>query len=413
MNCKFLYLISTTFLSACIFIPHLYCQSQTYSSLDFNKQVNFPMNVISIELKNNQVYRLHQSLNLDGNLKFKNVHIDVSQLNTDHASIKVRGQSSKAYRRKSLSVHLPDKASFYDFPDTFRLKKFYAISLSMDKDYVRNAIAFSVLSEWNLCVPSHCFATINLNDSSEGIYMIFYPPQEYAVKQNGASFVIRRRYFENGETKETDHLSSRQVSALRKKFTGIYSTLLRKYSGRQLYDSLEARLDMKQYFDWLVFNYIFCNGDYTDEVFFYWDPSGKIYRIIPWDFDDLFMEYPHEGNIFRDKKLRDKLLFSLEDKLDETIAGDPVLYGHYLDEFDLILKSFDSEKLRDIFQKVYNELLPYYLRPEIIRQSKYDKYRLTNLALLKADLEEIFQNTSQRIILTGEMVDAQRKSTGR
>jgi len=47
------------------------------------------------------------------------------------------------------------------------------------------------------------------------------------------------------------------------------------------------------------------------------------------------------------------------------------------------------ESLRGILQKVYVILLPFFLAPDIISQSEYDKYGPTDLQRLKEELENI------------------------
>ena len=132
-------------------------------------------------------------------------------------------------------------------------------------------------------------------------------------------------------------------------------------------------------------------------------------RLIPWDFDDLLTDKPHEGTAIRAEHFRDKLLYSLEERLDVKIASDPYLYSKYLEEFRYFLDKLTPECLSDILEKVYGELFPYYIRPDIISQSEYDKFQLTNLNLLQEDLRNINNLITTRRVLIRQIIENYQK----
>ena len=68
----------------------------------------------------------------------------------------------------------------------------------------------------------------------------------------------------------------------------IYKSL-KKQNGEELYKTLNQWIDLDNYMKWLAFNFLVRNGDYTDEVFLYIDPEINKFKIIPWDYDDLFL----------------------------------------------------------------------------------------------------------------------------
>jgi spore coat protein H len=142
---------------------------------------------------------------------------------------------------------------------------------------------------------------------------------------------------------------------------------------------------------WLAFNYLVRNGDYTDEVYFYFDPSINKFSVIPWDYDDLFLSFPHEGNNENKKLLSDKLIFSAEDKLDKKIAEDPYLHKIYLIQLDELLDQLSPAVLRKIIETTYAELCPYYSNDEIISMSVYDAYKNANITKLQNDMSAIYQ----------------------
>jgi hypothetical protein len=162
--------------------------------------------------------------------------------------------------------------------------------------------------------------------------------------------------------------------------------------GEELYTALDQRLNLDQYFRKMGIDYLFQNGDYTDEVYLYALVQQDLIRfhIIPWDYDDLFRNRPHEvgitwgvGNLFGDRYypthqdvldvLGDKMIFSIEDDLDYAIAMDPYLYDRYEQTLAAMLDQMDTEDIDAIFEQVRQELLPFYYIDEVVAQSRYDQ----------------------------------------
>ena len=68
----------------------------------------------------------------------------------------------------------------------------------------------------------------------------------------------------------------------------------------------------------------------------------------------------------------------------------------------------NPDVLKDTFEKVYMELHPYFADQEVIAQSESDHFGLTNLDILKADLQYQFQATlnlrkSIEMVIASEM----------
>ena len=381
-----------------LIVASAYSQTRTELQLKDLSPGDYPrMNRISVSLLPNEVEKIHNTIGVK--LKFTSPGIAVNEIRPDSGTLELRGATSLAFRRKSYSIKLREKALFNLTDDTLDIKNFFAVSLNMDKNYIRNSIALEVLPMMKIHVPPHCYADLRLNNSSEGVYMVYYPPADYVINECGATFILRRGYHESIDNTHSKDLSNTQERNLKKKFGNIYNRILFNNRGTKLLAKLAETLDMKEYFDWVIFNYIFQNGDYTDEIFFYWDPAINKFKIMPWDLDDLFQKYPHEGRETRSETLGEKLLYSLEDKLDIAIADDPVLYAEYLKEFRRFITEFDTEKLRTVLEKVYFRVYLYFSDPEIISQSKYDKYGLANLENLKKDIKNIYQTVSDRMLI--------------
>jgi spore coat protein H len=234
-------------------------------------------------------------------------------INGDSISFKdihTRGNTTLYYRRKSFSFSPESKATFHHGDRTESMKKFYAISLSMDKNYIRNRLAFGMMEEIGLFNLFYSYAELEINDNSEGIYMILERPQDWAMKKKNSPLVIRRGYNQRiDKIKTGKKIEKPEAKNYKNYYKQIYKSL-NKYEGRALYDTLSQWLDLELYMKWLAFNYIVKNGDYTDEVYFCIDPNVDEFKFIPWYYDDIFAFAPHEGMAIKKDAIGDKFIFS-------------------------------------------------------------------------------------------------------
>lgn len=304
--------------------------------------------------------------------------------------IHTRGNTTLHLRRKSFSFSLESKATFHNRDRKVSMKKFNAISLSMDKSYIRNSLAFGLMEEIQLFGLFYSFCELRINDHSEGIYMIIERPQDWAMKKKNSPLVIRRGYDHRiDKLKVGKEVVKAEAKAYKNHYQNIYKSL-GKYKGEELYTTLSQWMDLEMYMRWLAFNFFVRNGDYTDEVYFCIDPKEKKYKIIPWDYDDIFAAVPHEGIEGKKKEIGDKLIFSSEDLLDQTIVKDPYLYHLYLTELHNVLESLNQKTLKTIFEETYKDLFPYYSNQQIIEMSQYDYYKKANFETLEKDLRILF-----------------------
>jgi spore coat protein H len=304
--------------------------------------------------------------------------------------INTRGQTTLYFPRKSLSFSLKSRATFRHGEKKESLKKFCALSLAMDKNYCNNRLAFQMMEAAQLFDLFYSFCELMINDHSEGIYMVIEKPEDWALKKKNSPLVMRRGYNNRIDKIKTGKKTVKDETAkYRNYFRQIYRSL-NKYEGEELYKVLSKWLDTEVYMKWLAFNYFVRNGDYTDEVYFFPDPATEKFSIIPWDYDDIFALYPHEGNIQSKKLLEGKLFFSTEDRLDEKIVSDPYLYKKYLHQFLELMNQLSVEVIKGAFENTYAELYPYYSNEEIISNSKYDQYKDQNLENLKRNMEILY-----------------------
>jgi spore coat protein H len=305
--------------------------------------------------------------------------------------ISTRGGSTLLFRRKSYSFSLSSPASFRHGERKEKLKKFYAVSLSMDKNYRSNHLAFEMMNKTGLFDLFNSYGQLHINGKCEGICMVIERPEDWAIGKKNSPFIIRRGYNHLIDKMEYSKVSERsEVENYADYFNLIYSSL-KKHNGEDLYKTLNQWIDLDNYMKWLAFNFLVRNGDYTDEVFLYIDPTINKFRIIPWDYDDLFLPYPHEGKEKSRRILGDRMIFSSEDQLDIKIATDPYLYKIYLVQLKELLEQLPAETLKEIFENTYAELYPYYSDNEIISMSEFDSHKGTSLSGLENDLRSLYK----------------------
>ena len=306
--------------------------------------------------------------------------------------IDTRGQTTLYMRRKSFSFKLKSHASFRHGERTESFKKFFALSLTMDRNYCNNRLAFQMMEASQLYSLFYTFCELRINDQSEGIYMIIERPEDWAMKKKDSPLFIRRGYDHSIDKIESDKKAGKEeIKTYGKSFRLIYSSL-NKYEGEVLYKTISRFLNMEAYMKWLAFNFLVRNSDYTDEVYFYIDPGLEKFNIIPWDYDDLFATAPHEGNIENKGVLKGKFIFSAEDVLDKKIASDAYLYKKYLFQFRELLNQLSPDVLKKVFEDTFAELYPYYSNNEIIGMSRFDIYKDANLIRLKNDMLSLHTN---------------------
>jgi len=302
------------------------------------------------------------------------------------SSLSIRGKTSLYYPKKSFTVKLDKKIDIISSPGTVRVKDCYLIGLTMDENYIHNYIAFTLMDVLDLFNLVFGYCEVVINDETQGIYLITERPRDYALKTVNSPAIIRRGY--KGKIDKLVINKNNSPNSNRfyiRKFNRIY-THDRKYSGRELYDSLDSHIDMDQYMRWLAFNFLTRNGDYTDEIFLYIDPADDRFRIIPWDYDDVFSKQPHEGYKSRRRVRGGKFIFSSEDRLDRVIITDEYLYLKYLEQLLDVIEILNDVTLAALIHDAYCAIYPYYLDGEIMKTTRHDKFGSTNLAELNATL---------------------------
>lgn len=370
--------------------------------LRFIQNTNSSLNTISFTIAPKKLLEVHESKGSKFNITPEVVTINNNPVVVDR--FRIRGSSSSHFYRKSFNIHLQKKVSFFS-ADSLSTKDLYAISMNMDRNYVRNKIAYAVLAAQKIVVPAHAYSNLVANGKSEGLYLIVYPPADYATKVLHAPVVIRRGYNSSVKKTYTNTNTSEEAKSITQKFMSIYKKILPKYKGEELLTQLNDVLNLEEYFTWMAFNDLFNNGDYSDEAYFMWNVETEKFDLIPWDFDDLFQLTPHETS---PAAIKTKFIFSIEDKLDATIAKDPVLYNEYLKTYRHFLENFTTDQLKETFERIYTEVSPYFLSDEIMEPSQYDKYGKTDIQNLEKDLNSIYMNILLRMLYTKKELESMK-----
>jgi len=321
--------------------------------------------------------------------------------------IKTRGKTALDYQRKSFAVVLKEGISIpgRKGQDISYLTRFKLISLAMDYTYIESRIGFGILEENGIMPLFYRFVELKINGSTQGIYLLIEDPEKFYLG-TGSEFILRRGYYNS--MPDVEYAPSYQNisrETYETRFKEIYSRLS-ELQGEELYIALNQRLDLDQYFRKMGIDYLLQNGDYTDEVYLYALIHQKQIRfsIIPWDYDDLFSSYPHEvgknwgtGRVLGDRQyntyqdvldeIGEKLVYSIEDDLDYSIAMDPYLYARYENTLSEMIEEMDAEDIDYLFEQLKLELTPYYSEEELVLQSRFDQ-RETSFSIWEENMEE-------------------------
>jgi spore coat protein H len=324
------------------------------------------------------------------------------ELNLDHTTLRINGdtvalndahlhgQSTLFFERKSYTVDTKKKIKLCD--DCDGLGDFYLVSLTMDRNYFHNRLCFDLLHALDLFHLQYRYTELRINGQSQGIYLILQRPQDWALKDIASPYIIRRGDGENLIDRERfqKDLAKGLKKTYHEQFLSIYR-IIHLYSGADLNTKLNEVMHLEDYMRWLAFNYIVKCGDYSDELYLYIDPQTKRFRIVPWDYDDIFMIHPHEGIEVRNKRIDpSSLIFSSEDKLDVKIANDPYLYAEYKKHFSSVFEELSQQRVEEVLLNIYSDLSPLFGSSPVLEAVSKDGYQ-TSSKLLRSALNEVYR----------------------
>jgi len=306
----------------------------------------------------------------------------------------LRGHTALNYKRKSYSVSIEIPLTLYNTNinrNAYSLREFKLLALATDYTYIENRISFGLLNLLDIQPLFFKFVEVRINNNTQGIYLLIEDPEEYVIDKKGCDYILRRDYYgiiSNSEYFPYNYEYSEEE--YKNQFNSLYNYIV-QFEGKELYDSLNKYLDLNNYFQKMAFDYLIMNGDYTDEIYFYAinRENNIYYDIIPWDYDDIFADLPHEigkewgtGKKFGERRynslndvyadIGNKLIFSIEEDIDYKIAKDTFLYVKYIEQLKKVLDITNNNNIDKVFNETLSELTPYYNNEIIIEQSKYD-----------------------------------------
>ena len=177
------------------------------SPLEFGIPERQVENRISFNLSKMQIRALHATTGKKVDLKLKDIVINGDSLRPKR--INSRGQSTLMYKRKSLSIRLTSKAEFQHGEAMESMKDFKLLSLSMDKYYCHNRLAFELMETVGLHHLFYSFCELQINDSSEGIYMVIERPEDWAFIKKESPVIIRRGFDHTIDEIKTQNITER------------------------------------------------------------------------------------------------------------------------------------------------------------------------------------------------------------
>lgn len=314
---------------------------------------------ISISITKKQFNRVQ--ISKGAKIKLNDAILTINGDTTVIKDLHLRGNNTLFFTRKSFSVSLDKSLDITIGDQITNLKKFHLLNLAMDKNLWHNRWSFLIMSQLGIFPPFNTYCTVQINGQSQGIYLLVEKPQ-HAATSLGSPYIIRRG-LDHAIDREYTKIDSKEVlKNYRNQYQSLYQT--NKLKDNALYEHICKAINTEHYFKWIGFNYLIMNGDYSDELFLYINPTTKIFEVIAWDYDDIFKAIPHEGLEVRTKAFTDHMIFSIEDSFDRTIASDDFVYSKYLQVMKQLLLDTDSTLLTNASQKILYELDQLSINPE-------------------------------------------------
>jgi hypothetical protein len=300
----------------------------------------------------NELYYLYRNTNekeiiKEKNLKniYKKVKLSIDNNPETDLYIKIRGNSTLEYPKKSFYIKSVNKFLFKDILET---KKLYLLSLIYDVYGFKMEFSYKLLEEMGMAFSYRQFVIVYINDILQGLYLAMERPED-AIKREvkGAVSVYRTKYSKNGfkSCYKTHGVDTQKAIRYFNSIHNENNYILQA-------DKYRKVLDLDMYMKWLAFNSLVENGDTVDELYIYEvrkepDKIG-IFKLFPWDYDNLQTDSAHPEVI-----VKNPLMWAAEREVDFDIVQNPILYKQYKKTLKKMLTTHLTEK--HLF-KTLNEL---------------------------------------------------------
>lgn len=325
--------------------------------------------------------------------------------------VETRGQSCLKKDRTCFNLKTVEKVSLRG-TDRLAGQRFNLVSMVSDIGYLSSRVGYKATRVVGLPTVKTEFSELQTSFGSpsafqtQGIYLVTEAPAKVLEDEIKSPAVIRRRYRGKPELKAAVKATEKQYLAA---YEEIYTAVKNKsLKGEDLFRAINQRIDLDGYFRWLALNSLFRNGDYSDEVLFYADPtkSEARYKIMPWDYDDLFKPMHHLPIIGSfsgcSGDIKKTILYNDEDKLDCRIAQDPYLYEQFKKTArDVYSRQLTVAAIHKIIDETVSELSPY-LTPELLALSRLDdsdseSQKVIKIPYTKQSIEQLAQLRKQEL----------------
>lgn len=341
-------------------------------------------------------------------IKGQKIKLDQAVLDIDGeilqlTELQLRGKSTLYFERKSFSVDLSTPVRLRFDGAEVSLKAFNLLNLAMDKNLWHNRWSFLVMNRLGIFPPFNIYCTLTINGRPQGIYLLVEKPQ-HAMTGLKSPYMIRRGFKSSINKEYAREITKTQATAFRHQFRSLYNT--DNLHGPALYEHLAGAMNIRKYFIWLAFNYWIMNGDYSDELFMYINPDTYLYEPIAWDYDDIFQPEPHEGKQARNQTLDERLIYSIEDALDRTIASDDLIYSKYCSSIVDMLQLADSVLVVSAANKVARELEILNGQTKLEEHSHYMDQTPFNLATAVSDLNNTMKHLHHRRLFIQKILNS-------
>ncbi len=342
-----------------------------------------------IEITVNQAER--EALKANQKTEIPNVNMKVFSegklTDNEQVELSTRGQSSIKFPRKNFSAKVlkeenGDKKKIK--VGDLKSKNFVLSAGSMDTLFIKNSIGYALLKAIGIHSLKTQFAEVEINGSSQGLYMLTENQTDVLMKDQDAEVVFRRRYNDALELKDAKkELSQAQIEQYQATLKSVHKSI-RELDGDELIARLEKNLNLKNYLKWLAFNYIVKNGDYSDEVYFYGKTNPQtgeiVFDVSPWDMDDSFSEKMHSSGIFtsanfhRTEDSQKQMIYNYESRIDRKVAGDEKLLRMYFEAMGEVVETLSQgSTLFQIQDKILSDLNPYLDDADIKANGRFDQ----------------------------------------
>lgn len=316
---------------------------------------------------------------------FKDVELKVGETAWQEGKLKTRGQSCLGAPRRCFKVEGTQKVSFTNKDKTWKVKKFNLVSMWQDHGYINHVIGLGLSKKIGLKSYNYQFSTVSINGKPNGLYLVVQRPSK--TLKNSPWFGRRRSV---GSIEAKKYREDKAAGIKENRFETAYYEMYdilndRKFKKRKdAYSFFKSRMDIDSYFRLLALHSLVKNGDYTDELFFYAvNPAktgGKIYfKILPWDFEDLFAP-PHDMHTGENGKWRNKkyfkrtILYSFEDPLDQGLAMNKYFYKSFVPKAKEVLNVKITDKVIDeVVDDIKAKITPYLRKTEFLKMSRLDE----------------------------------------